>query len=152
MARGPKNTIGGPVMSCETFTVCIFVRVVCLWVVRLKFQNFIWIWSLCFLLQARNSYSNEVVAIKKMSYNGKQTTEVRKTNTHRKYAKLCLANPRCNYKCITTIWWLCLHISNPRSHGHLARPVRKRLFLLLLHKPSRSTLACKNASCLICDG
>uniref|UniRef100_A0A8D0DF41 Serine/threonine-protein kinase TAO3 n=1 Tax=Sander lucioperca TaxID=283035 RepID=A0A8D0DF41_SANLU len=27
------------------------------------------------LLQARNSYSNEVVAIKKMSYNGKQTTE-----------------------------------------------------------------------------
>lgn len=29
------------------------------------------------LPQARNSYSNEVVAIKKMSYNGKQTTEVR---------------------------------------------------------------------------
>ena len=34
------------------------------------------------LFQARNSYSNEVVAIKKMSYNGKQTTEVRKTHTH----------------------------------------------------------------------
>uniref|UniRef100_A0A3Q2NYA6 Serine/threonine-protein kinase TAO3 n=1 Tax=Fundulus heteroclitus TaxID=8078 RepID=A0A3Q2NYA6_FUNHE len=28
-----------------------------------------------FFFQARNSYSNEVVAIKKMSYNGKQTTE-----------------------------------------------------------------------------
>lgn len=36
---------------------------------------------LCFLLQARNSYSNEVVAIKKMSYNGKQTTEVRLSHT-----------------------------------------------------------------------
>lgn len=34
-----------------------------------------------FLLQARNSYSNEVVAIKKMSYNGKQTTEVRKSTS-----------------------------------------------------------------------
>lgn len=34
-----------------------------------------------FLLQARNSYSNEVVAIKKMSYNGKQTTEVRENHT-----------------------------------------------------------------------
>lgn len=34
-----------------------------------------------FHLQARNSYSNEVVAIKKMSYNGKQTTEVRLPHT-----------------------------------------------------------------------
>lgn len=33
------------------------------------------------VFQARNSYSNEVVAIKKMSYNGKQTTEVRNTHT-----------------------------------------------------------------------
>lgn len=46
-------------------------------------QDFSRIWSLGFLHQARNSYSNEVVAIKKMSYNGKQTTEVRMTVTHR---------------------------------------------------------------------
>lgn len=38
--------------------------------------------NICYqLLQARNSYSNEVVAIKKMSYNGKQTTEVRLPHT-----------------------------------------------------------------------
>lgn len=44
-----------------------------------------------FRLQARNSYSNEVVAIKKMSYNGKQTTEVRLPHTEQhRYANLCI--------------------------------------------------------------
>lgn len=53
----------------------------------LKFQDFNRLLS---LFQARNSYSNEVVAIKKMSYNGKQTTEVRKTHchTHRRATRL----------------------------------------------------------------
>lgn len=58
-----------------------------------------------FLFQARNSYSNEVVAIKKMSYNGKQTTEVRKhTQTNR---EPCLySKPRYHCECTTTCWWL----------------------------------------------
>lgn len=44
-----------------------------------------------FYLQARNSYSNEVVAIKKMSYNGKQTTEVRLPhNEQHKHASICI--------------------------------------------------------------
>lgn len=44
-----------------------------------------------FRLQARNSYSNEVVAIKKMSYNGKQTTEVRLSHAEQhRHANLCI--------------------------------------------------------------
>lgn len=65
------------------------------WGIKSKVKNLIPYPTLPFLLQARNSYSNEVVAIKKMSYNGKQTTEVRlshmHTHTHTR-AKVCLQN------------------------------------------------------------
>lgn len=58
------------------FFLCL-VRVFCLLIFNLYIQILFNTQYLCFLAQARNSYSNEVVAIKKMSYNGKQTTEVR---------------------------------------------------------------------------
>lgn len=35
----------------------------------------------CFILQARNTVNKEIVAIKKMSYNGRQSEEVRKKET-----------------------------------------------------------------------
>lgn len=63
-------------------------------------QDFTKIWSFCFLLQARNSYSNEVVAIKKMSYNGKQTTEVRNTVAHRSTCQTLPSKPQCHCKCL----------------------------------------------------
>lgn len=52
-------------------------------------SDFLTLW---FRLQARNSYSNEVVAIKKMSYNGKQTTEVRLLHAEQhRHSNLCFA-------------------------------------------------------------
>lgn len=59
----------------------------------------IWFITHQFFLQARNSYSNEVVAIKKMSYNGKQTTEVRLPHTEQHtHANLCTEDKECIVK------------------------------------------------------
>ena len=57
-------------LSVLAFKACVqpLVLNVCLILSSYLFRGF--------LSQARNSYTSEVVAIKKMSYNGKQTTEV----------------------------------------------------------------------------
>lgn len=73
---------GTKTKSCDVFWEDYCMSVCGIFFLDFRLLEFHGIWPLPFSnFQARNSYSNEVVAIKKMSYNGKQTTEVRKTRT-----------------------------------------------------------------------
>lgn len=104
----------------EVYCICLRVSFLFLSIQTLCLKTLIECDLFYFLSQARNSYSNEVVAIKKMSYNGKQTTEVRKYTCW----KMQIWHIQCE---CSSFRWFCLwnHIRRTKkrktSSEHLVR-------------------------------
>ena len=64
------------IVAFPSLILILYYESVIWWIVQV-FQYSAWWWLAFYIFQARNVKTNEVVAIKKMSYSGKQSSEVR---------------------------------------------------------------------------